>query len=816
MIKIDKIHIAKFRGILDLRLEFGGRNYAVCGPNGTGKSGVVDAIEFALSGGISRLSGKDRGDVSVKQHAPHVDFRDKPEEAVVTLEGVLAGTGTKFKVSRTVAQSQKPTIEPNTPEVVEAINEFGRHKNVTLSRRELIQFVLSTPGNRASEIQALLQLNALRDLRQNFQKIYKALEKDSNATRNNQTNAATALATALDIPKLSPVEVLRAVNERRKVLALPGIPALEAKTSVKDGLTVASAGQATAVSKVVAVADVKKLKSGLETYVKVPQGDLVADCLQRLAKLAESKDFEQGVEKKDLLDRAIKLVEDGVCPVCDTKWPHQDLIERINRKLKALEAVTEEKQAILTALDPIVAELSALEASARTAASYGPKLATKIDPSEINEFADSLNAHTKILTDFPSLAAVIDTLQELRALPSGLNDRVNELATAVGVLPNTADRDAARDYLVAVEERLDAFREAKRRLQSAEQDTSVARIVFETYDKTYNDGLNAIYTEIQDGFADLYRRVNQEDEGEFEALLAAERAGLGLDVDFYGRGKFPPGAYHSEGHQDGMGLCLYLALMKHLYGEQFQFCVLDDVLMSVDSGHRRAVCKVLSESFPDTQFVFTTHDEVWLKNMQSTGLVKPKDHILFRNWTVESGPSEWIATDIWQEIEDDIAKNDVRSAAARLRHYLEFIAGQLCHNLRASVVYRGDNRHMLGDLMPQATSRFSKLLKDARVAAQSWKNEDEVTRLSELEASFKAAVAASLLEQWALNAKVHYNEWANLAKEDFAPVAASFRDLLAYFQCDRCSGLLYVVPNQGEKQALRCRCGSVNLNFNKG
>ena len=59
-----------------------------------------------------------------------------------------------------------------------------------------------------------------------------------------------------------------------------------------------------------------------------------------------------------------------------------------------------------------------------------------------------------------------------------------------------------------------------------------------------------------------------------------------------------------------MGLCLYLALMKHLLGDQFTFAVLDDVLMSVDAGHRREVCNLLKTKFPNTQFVLTTHDNV--------------------------------------------------------------------------------------------------------------------------------------------------------------------------------------------------------------
>nr|WP_244622859.1 AAA family ATPase [Microvirga brassicacearum] len=38
-------------------LELKGQNFAACGRNGTGKSGIVDAIEFALTGNISRLAG---------------------------------------------------------------------------------------------------------------------------------------------------------------------------------------------------------------------------------------------------------------------------------------------------------------------------------------------------------------------------------------------------------------------------------------------------------------------------------------------------------------------------------------------------------------------------------------------------------------------------------------------------------------------------------------------------------------------------------------------------------------------------------------
>jgi hypothetical protein len=80
--------------------------------------------------------------------------------------------------------------------------------------------------------------------------------------------------------------------------------------------------------------------------------------------------------------------------------------------------------------------------------------------------------------------------------------------------------------------------------------------------------------------------ASRDDEDKFEGKLTPSVGKLAFDVDFYGRGKFPPGVYHSEGHQDGMGLCLYLAMMNHTLGADFTLAVLDDVLMCVAHSRR--------------------------------------------------------------------------------------------------------------------------------------------------------------------------------------------------------------------------------------
>jgi wobble nucleotide-excising tRNase len=95
---------------------------------------------------------------------------------------------------------------------------------------------------------------------------------------------------------------------------------------------------------------------------------------------------------------------------------------------------------------------------------------------------------------------------------------------------------------------------------------------------------------------------------------------------------------------------IYVALMKRLFGDKFTFALLDDVVMSVDSGHRYQFCKLLKTHFKDTQFVITTHDRTWAEQMKSAGLVTGKTSLAFHSWTIDTGPLvesnlAWISTE---------------------------------------------------------------------------------------------------------------------------------------------------------------------------
>jgi hypothetical protein len=326
------------------------------------------------------------------------------------------------------------------------------------------------------------------------------------------------------------------------------------------------------------------------------------------------------------------------------------------------------------------------------------------------------------------------------------------------------------------------------------------------------DELNALYDDVQEDFSTFYRAINEDDEADFTAKLSPNEGRLDFDVNFYERGLFPPGAYHSEGHQDGMGVCLYLALMKRLFGDGFTFALLDDVVMSVDAGHRYQFCKLLKTYFPDTQFVITTHDRLWAEQMKSAGLVTAKTSIAFHSWTIDTGPLVESNREIWDEIAASLGKGKVEAAAAALRHHLEYASRHLADQLGATPSFRADGNYELGELLPSVLARMKSLCGKAADAAQSWGKTAEKETATKRKASLSTSNAATNVEQWAVNKAVHYNEWANFGRKDFEPVVAAFKELLGCFRCETCESWLYVTP-RGNPESLRCPCNAISLNL---
>ena len=816
MIQIDAVRIRDFRGVRELELSLERKNFGICGPNGTGKSGVVDAIEFALTGDISRLSGRGTGDLSVKSHGPHVDMRDRPTSASVELKAFIPSLGKSATITRSVAKPTNYTLTPQDPPVQQVFEELQIHPEFALSRREIIRYILAQPNQRADDVQSLLRLDDVEGARKALTNLANSTQKQRDRKHGIHLTEQKGLLQLLNLDVLDRQSVLDAVNENRAVLSLPALVTLDADTAFKEGTQEASEAASSALNKANAQADLArldKLRADGEPDEPAAKRATALEAIQRLIDDAEAL---RTHKRQSLITAGIALMDDDSCPLCDTDWERETLQQYLEEKLNS----AQQAAALLTSLNAdinhVIAERNAHASLLGRLASAYSKLNPAVEPGAIQKCAGELEAGNAALSTFVSSAeSIADAkaalVHDWWTLPADAQAQVDALAIGVAALPEVSREDQARDFLTSAQDQFRRAFHARAEFVKAEEKAAIAAKADELFQTQKDAVLEELYDEVADDFTRYYRSINRADEGEFEGRLIPSAAKLGFDVDFYGRGKFPPGAYHSEGHQDGMGLCLYLALMKRTLGDRYTFSVLDDVLMSIDADHRREVCKLLVREFPNTQFVLTTHDRVWLKFMQTESLIQ--NSVTFGSWSVETGPKIWKHQDVWDEIEDALQRSDIETAASKLRRYLEYIANVLADSLRAEVRFKGDGQYDLGDLMPPVINRWRKKLKDAIKAAKSWDREDDERAISALLARLEDAGLRAQAEQWAINPVVHYNQWANLQANEFRVVVRAFADVLDTMRCSVCGSFVELQPRASRADIIRCNCSEISFNL---
>jgi hypothetical protein len=811
MIKLETAHIEEMRGIRKLDIDFRKGTFAISGPNGSGKSGVIDAIEFGLTGQIGRLTGTGTKGLSVSEHGPHVDKTKFPDAAFVELRIFLPRVGKSATITRKVSSPKKPKIVPADDDVKAAIAEIADHPEITLSRREILRFILVEPTKRSEEIQTILKLDEIGEIRSALNSAQNRLQGTHRAAIALVDSSRDALQRHLQISTLLPADVLDAVNRRRLVLGLAQIGELTADTKLDVGLS--AADKAPEFNKHSALRDLKALSDAAEGFPDLAKKEASA-VLADLAKLEADPALLAALQKRSFIEKGLDLIDGPECPLCDKPWADE---QHLRDHLKAKLAKSEEARKIQQSL---LSNGAAIGKEAIRVAGLLAVVQKIAEGQGGGGFGQLLALWRADLDTFKAELVTVDGLTGLKArltagwlrIPKTFLKSLKSFSGSIEAKPDQSATLDAQTFLTTAQIRHGDYREAIRKNKAAEIAWSSATAAYDAYCSVMDHELNTLYDEVQEDFSRFYREINEDDESAFTAKLTPSEGKLDFDVNFYERGLFPPGAYHSEGHQDSMGVCLYLALMKRLFANQFTFALLDDVVMSVDSGHRYQFCKLLKTHFPDTQFIITTHDRLWAEQMKSAGLVTAKTSIAFHSWTIDTGPLMESNEEIWDEIAGALGKGKVEVAAAGLRHHLEYVSRHLADQLGASPQFRADGNYELGELMPSVLSRMKDLYGKAVSAAQSWGNNADKEAVGKRKDALAAAAGASNVEQWAVNKAVHYNEWANFGKKDFQPVVSAFKDLLECFRCKACDSWLHITPRVNP-ETLRCLCNGVSLNL---
>jgi len=811
--RIHELEITDVRGIRHIALAPLGENTVIWGPNGSGKSAVVDAIEFLLQGKISRLEGAGTSGVSLKKHGPHIDRVAAGTAEVRAVVSIPTVDGT-FEIRRSMKDLKLVVPDEDKEQAIQPVLNAAAANQYVLARREILEFITAPASDRSAIVQALLRLDFLETARKTAVAAANAAAKSSKSAELELQTIRNTLASVAGLDKWDQAAVLAVANKARAQFGAEPAAVLS-PDAMRAGIATPKMTKQDAAAVTLGDAVDKLHQEWPDLMATLRDG--ASDLVTTASALSEDPAALLLLEKHKLIESGLSLIpEDGSCPLCGADWPEGQLSTRLAAELTALKALAEKRDATTVAAETAISaasrvrgRLDALLPSLRTLGYAesdtvgGWVSALKAYEAAARGYVESLDSELLDSLEVPALAsddAWPEPLESVSKQAREANPEATPDQKAWGLLSEIAAKQTLVDRAAA---ELAASRDLAAR----------ATAVKDAFITAKNDVLTGLYDSVRDRFVGLYVGLHGEDgEEAFRAELEQEDTGIRFEVDFFERGLHPPHALHSEGHQDSMGICLYLALAEQVNKGVIGITVLDDVVMSVDIGHRKRLCRVLKQEFPETQFIITTHERVWAHQLRSEGVVQSPNLVQFCGWSVDTGP-RLNNPDVWKRIDECLVQDDVRGAASYLRGAMEEFFAGTCEDLQAKVVYQSTAQYTLGDLLPAAWSAYSRLLKSAKAAAQSWGDQATFDRLQEVHSVAVQCYSATGAEQWAVNKAIHFDSWYTLGQEDFRDVVRSMQNMCEQFLCSKCGGTIHLALSDHRPVAMRCSCQNISWNL---
>ena len=515
MIQLEHLHIEEFRGIRSIDLPLGSKSFVIYGPNGSGKSGVVDAIDFVLTGNIGRLVGSGTGGVTLAKHGPHVHQRDNPAAAIVALTVKDVGTGITAVLTRSIKDPHQFKLEPDSPTMREAIMFAQLHPELTLSRREIIKYVVSKPADRSQEVQSLLKLERLDRFR-------KLLRSALGKTTSEQTSAQSELRTAeqsfmghLDISSLLIPGIAREINSRREVLGLDEQTAITIDTKFIEGFT--SDAKVSSFNLATAIRETAELNGSIISLQGIDDKRVALTGV--LDELAADPGLLDALKHRVLVENGLDSLQSSQCPLCDKEWDDMDLLrEHIQQKLERSNAAQILRQRINMARDDYTAAIRALREQVDKVVPVAEFRGDDELPHLLRTWSSSLLAHAQSLVTIEAMIAARSTLSvQPNAPDTSTSSKMSELETRLKEEPDQTATDAARTFLTVAQDRWTRVRLARAAHSKASAASNTAKKIYDEYCRVADESLTSLYNTVEGDFSAYYQKINADDEGAFKA-----------------------------------------------------------------------------------------------------------------------------------------------------------------------------------------------------------------------------------------------------------------------------------------------------------
>lgn len=716
--KIKSITIAGIRGIRDtISLPLNEKSVLLYGDNGTGKSSISDAIEWFYTDKVSHLSGSE---IDLKDALRNSYQRDDDTASIAISYNRNAIDATKNLFNK----RGKLTSEiSNSSDGFQKYYSASQNENLLLRYQFLRGFIDKTKGEKQEHLSNIIgfsEVNKTKDvLRKAFNSIKSEIKTQNfEAQINNEKQTLIAKIGAAVSQENNLFEKINEIIEPLKTEIT--VNSIEDIDKVLNHIK--KPANTKQITELQFLENTNNALSTLKSEISFIDGEY-QKYFSEFNKIAEDIQSIMQTFLAELLKSGETVIskkyhKEDNCPLCLQEKNLEELKTDIQLRLKEIEESSKKKVAFDTAKktisDIITERLKRVELTSNNTLlneqeNENIKKAISNLSTKLSEYQKAANEKVTSGNKLPSNSFLLLTEDDFK-IQEQITARFEALQTVMKNDKSTelyANISAAKDAFLKIKR----FEKDKSKL---EHQKNSLELIYNEFVKRQKEGLESFINTFSSYINEFYQYMNPDEQfHEIRIITIGEEDelnGITIEYKYNDLWVSPPQKYFSESHLNCFGISFFLASVI-AFNKENKFIILDDVISSFDSTHRKRFADLLFEKFSDYQFILLTHEAEWFSYVQQ--LAKRKGWTIGEiKWTEAKGTHlEEKPTDLKEFIERELANSSVETLGNPIRKYLEAKLKDIAINLDVKVSFRLNDvneKRMPDELLNELKSKINK------------------------------------------------------------------------------------------------------------
>jgi chromosome segregation ATPase len=716
--KIKNITITGIRGISEsIFLPLNEKSVLLYGDNGTGKSSISDAIEWFYNDKVSHLSGSE---IDLKEALRNSNQKDSDISSISITYNRNIIDNTKNLFSKKYKLISEIS---NSSDELQKYYSASQSENLLLRYQFLRDFIDQTKGDKLKYLSDIIGFSEVTKTKDILRKVFNSLKSDIKtqnfeAQINNEKQTLVAKIGAAFSQENNLFEKINEIIEPLKI----GITVNSIEDIDKVLNHIKKPTNTKQLSELHFLENTNNLLSTLkgeisfidQEYQKYfTEFNKIADDVQSIMQTFLSELLKSG---ETVITK--KYHKEDSCPMCLQQKNLEELKADIQRRLSEIEESSKKKAAFDNAkksvADIISERLKRLEFTVNYALlneqiNENVKNAISSLSKKLTEYQKSANEKVTSGNKLPANNILILTENDFK-VQEHINTRIEAIQVAI-------KSDKSTELYANISATKDAFLKIKRfekdRSKLEYQKNSI-ELIFNEFVKRQKEGLESFINTFSSYINDYYEYMNPDEQFHEIRIVTIggddELNGITIEYKYNNTWVSPPQKYFSESHLNCFGISFFLASVI-AFNKENKFIVLDDVISSFDSTHRKRFADLIFEKFSDYQFILLTHESEWFSYVQQ--IAKRK------GWTI--GEIKWSElkgahleekpSDLKEYIERELANSSIETLGNPIRKYLEAKLKDICLNLDVKVNFRLNDvneKRMPNELLNELKSKINK------------------------------------------------------------------------------------------------------------